>query len=80
MAKIEITLKDNEGNITGKKEYDLELGSETLDDIEEAVEKLKNRFLRHVGGKVLDFSRGMKADCVLEQDDCHSNFFLFFII
>ena len=45
MAKIEIIIKNDSGNTTGKEKYELELGKETLDDIEEAVEKFKNEFL-----------------------------------
>lgn len=54
MAKIEITIKDDDGNITGTKEYELELGRETLDDIEEAVEGLKNEFLPELEHELLN--------------------------
>lgn len=54
MAKIEITIKDDDGNITETKEYELGLGRKTLDDIEEAVEGLKNEFLPELEHELLN--------------------------
>jgi len=51
MAKIKLTLSDDAGNpIAGiaAKDYALEVGQETLDEIEAAVEKFKLKALPEI--------------------------------
>ncbi len=54
MAKIEIIIKDSSGEeLTRLQSIDLELGSQSLDEIETAVEKLKQKMLPEISSELL---------------------------
>ncbi len=54
MAKIEIIIKDEQGKeLTRLQSIDLELGSQSLDEIETAVEKLKQKMLPEISSELL---------------------------
>ena len=54
MAKIEIIIKDELGKeLTRLQSIDLELGSQSLDEIETAVEKLKKKILPEISSELL---------------------------
>ena len=54
MAKIEIIIKDEQGEeLTRLQSVDLELGSKSLDEIETAVEKLKQKILPEISSELL---------------------------
>ena len=54
MAKIEIIIKDSRGKeLTRLQSIDLELGSQSLDEIETAVEKLKKKMLPEISSELL---------------------------
>ena len=54
MTKIEIIIKDEEGKeLTRLQSIDLELGSQSLDEIETAVEKLKQKMLPEISYELL---------------------------
>jgi len=56
MARIKITIEDDFGNRIGKeefKEYYLNIGNGTLDEIEGAVEEFKNRALSEIEKQLL---------------------------
>ena len=53
MAKIEIIIKDEAGEeLTRLQSMDLELGTQSLDEIETAVEKLKQKMLPEISSKL----------------------------
>ena len=53
MAKIEIIIKDEKGEeITRLQSMDLELGSQSLAEIEKAVEKLKQKMLPEISSEL----------------------------
>ena len=53
MAKIEIIIKDELGKeLTRLQSIDLEIGSQSLDEIETAVEKLKQKMLPEISSKL----------------------------
>ncbi len=52
--KIEIIIKDKQGKeLTRLQSIDLELGSQSLDEIEIAVEKLKQKMLPKISSELL---------------------------
>ena len=54
MAKIEIIIKDRQGNqLSQLEEINLELGSQSLDEIETAGEKLKQKMLPEISSELL---------------------------
>ncbi len=54
MAKIEIIIKSEQGEeLTRLQSMDLELGSQSLDEIETAVEKLKQKMLPEISSELL---------------------------
>ena len=54
MAKIEIIIKDSRGKeLTRLQSIDLELGSQSLDEIETAVEKLKQKMLPKISSELM---------------------------
>ena len=54
MAKIEIIIKDEQGEeLTRLQSIDLELGSQSLDEIETAVEKLKQKILPEISSELM---------------------------
>ncbi len=54
MAKIEIIIKSEQGKeLTRLQSRDLELGSQSLDEIETAVEKLKQKMLPEISSELL---------------------------
>ena len=54
MAKIEIIIKDEQGKeLTRLQSIDLELGSQSLDEIETAVEKLKQKMLPEISSELM---------------------------
>ena len=54
MAKIEILIKSEQGEeLTRLQSMDLELGSQSLDEIEKAVEKLKQKMLPEISSELL---------------------------
>ena len=54
MAKVEIIIKDEEGKeVTRLQSMDLELGSQSLAEIEKAVEKLKQKMLPEISSHLL---------------------------
>ena len=54
MAKIEIIIKDEQGEeLTRLQSIDLELGSQSLDEIETAGEKLKQKILPEISPELL---------------------------
>ena len=54
MAKIEIIIKDEQGKeLTRLQSINLELGSQSLDEIETAVEKLKQKMLPEISSELL---------------------------
>ena len=54
MAKVEIIIKDEEGKeLTRLQSIDLELGSQSLTEIEKAVEKLKQKMLPEISSELL---------------------------
>ena len=54
MAKIEIIIKDEqEKELTRLQSMDLELGSQSLDEIEKAVEKLKQKMLPQISSELM---------------------------
>ena len=54
MAKVEIIIKDEEGKeLTRLQSMDLELGSQSLAEIEKAVEKLKQKMLPEISSELL---------------------------
>ncbi len=54
MAKIEIIITDSRGEeLTRLQSIDLELGSQSLDEIEAAVEKLKKKILPEISSELL---------------------------
>ena len=55
MATIEIIIKDEQGKeLTRLQSIDLELGSQSLDEIEIAVEKLKQKMLPEISSELLN--------------------------
>ncbi len=54
MVRIEIIIKDRQGNqLSQLEEINLELGSQSLDEIETAVEKLKQKMLPEISSELL---------------------------
>ena len=54
MAKIEIIIKDSRGEeLTRLQSIDLELGSQSLNEIETALEKLKQKMLPEISSELL---------------------------
>jgi len=54
MAKIEIIIKDEAGEeLTRLQSMDLELGTQSLDEIETAVEKLKQKMLPEISSELM---------------------------
>ena len=54
MATIEIIIKDEQGKeLTRLQSIDLELGSQSLDEIEIAVEKLKQKMLPEISSELM---------------------------
>ena len=54
MAQIEIIIKDELGEeLTRLQSMDLELGSQSLDEIETAVEKLKQKMLPEISSELM---------------------------
>ncbi|MDJ0903013.1 MAG: hypothetical protein QNJ55_29855 [Xenococcus sp. MO_188.B8] len=54
MTKIEIIIKDEQGEeLTRLQSIDLELGSQSLDEIETAVEKLKQKIIPEISSELL---------------------------
>ena len=54
MAKIEIIIKNEQGEeLTRLQSVDLELGSKSLDEIETAVEKLKQKILPEISSELM---------------------------
>ncbi len=54
MAKIEIIIKDELGEeLTRLQSMDLELGNQSLDEIETAVEKLKQKMLPEISSELM---------------------------
>ena len=54
MAKIEIIIKDEEGKeLTRLPSMDLELGNQSLAEIEKAVEKMKQKILPEISSELL---------------------------
>ncbi len=54
MAKIEIIIKSDQGEeLTRLQSMDLELGSQSLDEIEKAVKKLKQKMLPEISSELL---------------------------
>ena len=54
MATIEIIIKDEQGKeLTSLQSIDLELGSQSLDEIETAVEKLKQKMLPEISSELM---------------------------
>ena len=54
MAKIEIIIKSEQGKeLTRLQSMDLELGCQSLDEIETAVEKLKQKMLPEISSELL---------------------------
>ena len=54
MAKIEIIIKNEQAKeLTRLQPIDLELGSQSLDEIETAVEKLKQKMLPEISSELL---------------------------
>lgn len=54
MAKIEITIKDEQGKAISQLEsLDLELGTKTIYEIETALEKLKQKMLPEILSELL---------------------------
>ncbi len=54
MAQIEITIKDDQGKeLTRLQSLNLELGSQSLNDLEKAVEELKRKMLPEITKELL---------------------------
>ncbi len=54
MVRIEIIIKDRQGNqLSQLEEINLELGSQSLDEIETAGEKLKQKMLPEISSELL---------------------------
>ncbi len=54
MAKIDIIIKDELGEeLTRLQSMDLELGSQSIDEIETAVEKLKQKMLPEISSELM---------------------------
>ena len=54
MAKIEIIIKDEKGEeLTRLASMDLELGNQSLAEIEKAVEKMKQKILPEISSELL---------------------------
>lgn len=54
MAKIEIIIKDEQGKeLTQLQSLDLELGNQSLAEIEKAVENLKQKMLPEISSELL---------------------------
>ena len=54
MTSIEITIKDDQGQeVTRLQSINLELGSQSLNDIEKAVEELKRKILPEISKELL---------------------------
>jgi hypothetical protein len=54
MTQVEIIIKDEEGKeLTRLQSMDLELGSQSLAEIEKAVEKLKPKMLPEISSELL---------------------------
>ena len=54
MAKVEIIIKDEQGEELARlQSMDLELGSQSLAEIEKAVEKLKQKMLPEISSELL---------------------------
>ena len=71
MAKIKLTLYDDEGNpITGiaARDYALEVGQETLDEIEAAVEKFKLKALPEIEADLLNAAQERLSEQVKKKD------------
>jgi hypothetical protein len=59
MASIEIIVRDEQGNIIScVKPYTLELGQQSLDEIEGAVEGWRRRALPEIEAKLLTRAQG----------------------
>ena len=48
MAKIKITIEDDEGNVIGTDDYNLDTGKDTINDIEKAVESFRKDALPQI--------------------------------
>ena len=71
MAKIKLTLCDDQGNpIAGiaAKDYTLEVGQETLDEIETAVEKFKLEALPKIEADLLNVAQERLTEQVKKKD------------
>ncbi len=74
MAKIKLTLCDDEGNpIAGiaTKDYALEVGQETLDEIETAVEKFKLKALPEIEADLLNVAQERLTEQVKKKVTVH---------
>ncbi len=61
MAKVEIIIRDDAGNVIdqrGPNDYQLDLGAESLHEIEGAVEVLKNGALPDIEATLLEAAQG----------------------
>ena len=67
MVKIRVVIEDQEGNqLSGWKSMDLELGNQSLSEIEIAVEKWKQKMLPEISSQLLaqvqrEFTSSTKA-------------------
>lgn len=71
MAKIKLTLCDDKGNpIAGiaAKDYALEVGHETLDEIEAAVEKFKLKALPEIEADLLNVAQSQLTQQIKKTD------------
>jgi len=71
MAKIKLTLCDDEGNpIAGvkAKDYAIEVGNETLDEIEAAVEDFRLKALPEIEADLLNVAQERLSQQVKKKD------------
>ena len=54
MATIEVTLRDEQGNVIGSRTYPMELGQQTLHEIEGEVERFKQQALPEIEQTLLE--------------------------
>lgn len=52
MAKIKITIEDDDGNVIGTDDYSLDTGKDTINDIEKAVESFRKDALPNIERKL----------------------------
>ena len=54
MAKLDVVLRDDDGNVISIQKMDVDIGGGSLDEIEGAVERAKRQLLPHLEKRLLE--------------------------